>query len=1029
MTNTAAPDAGDKDQTLTPWSASDYTKLVDDVSGAKLADSGVAPLVAAARGYRYVELADSKNIGVMLRIKSRNSKQHRHLDSILEEGGGAMLMPRFRPGVAAQYRVGSGSDPLVTVAEFRPILPILVVDDKDATRTKQLKYTGLFGAPTVIDLNPATPAEWLEHTPVVVITEGVLKADSGLTAMLRSAGIPDADLTSVPETWGAAVDALRQAMEQVPQDRRVMFLATSGVASWHQNPEWNDIRMTGRAAWLAFDGDVETNRNVWNQATQMWRFLASKKASPLWLKLPTIDRGDGTKKQSGLDDYLAHAGDWGSLPALLEQQLPKTVRSVTQNWRIGDVRVNEELMVVEKYTKGHDSQGNPITRWEPAEQIIGRVLSMVGKRTADDIEVDSGTLSDAAADSTEVSIEVSWVDQDTGEHQIETVTGPEMLLDSYPRDWRGSKVGAHVPPDLSLHPDWPASAEWLSAIKRNRSSEIERSEQWGHMGWVPTSTPGEPVFIVGKQVVGREGFNTRANPGVDAAELDGATMFGVAAPANDDAVRNGIRAVLDSYGHAWTDKRFASVALAAAMRPVVPLPCRVPLTLIGSPRSGKSWTAGAIMAFWQPRPGTWSAHRLPGSAADTAASTEIAISKTPIWVIDDLAPSVDEHSEKAEAKKLDAVIRAVFNRSGRRRAGVDMKSREVKMPRAFLMVTGENNRFTASVQSRYMLLEFPKGSLETAHMEQVNDMTSGTTIQSELTFAAIKMLASGSFIQDWETGEPMSQTWADVMEQVEQAHWQGVYATSLFIDSNNKRAHETAGDFMLGLWVWEQLCRVYGMPEEADRFDEMRKDIISLVSEHVEVQNERTPGQALLQAIRATLSAGQAHISSVDTPGSAPVVGEPKSSLISRRLGWMADGDGGLRPGGANIGYLVREDDPDPVVLLDSQNAFSIAAKNNRDLVLYGSTPSQAWNSTWEEKLTCPDGEPWKRPTIRGRKKRHIVRVMASKQILIGVPFRLSTILGTDLYNDEDLSADDEIIAGMEAQLADIDDPYRGGEA
>src|SRR5690625_5782639 len=56
----------------------------------------------------------------------------------------------------------------------------------------------------------------------------------------------------------------------------------------------------------------------------------------------------------------------------------------------------------------------------------------------------------------------------------------------------------------------------------------------------------------------------------------------------------------------------------------------------------KSWLASMIQSFWASRGGAWSAELLSGSAMDTRAWMENAISKSMMWVIDDFAPGSDQ---------------------------------------------------------------------------------------------------------------------------------------------------------------------------------------------------------------------------------------------------------------------------------------------------------------------------------------------------------------------------------------------------
>ena len=989
---------------LPTWPAPAYAGIVDGPGADKLSASAIAPLIACARGYRHVEETDAHIAAKLLRLGTAKTRRYQSLVSILTDGGGAMMMPRYKPEAARQYREGERKLPFVEIAEFRPVMKILAANSDPDAPPQELKYKGIFGSAAVLDLHPATPPEWLDHTSMLLIAEGVLKGDSGLTALLRRSGVPDLELTTIPANQSLAVDKLRELMRAIPAQLQTMIVSTGGVAAWHNNPEWNDLNLRGRRVWLAFDGDVAANRKVWKQATQLWHYLeASKKATPVWLDLMRVAGDDGVKVQTGLDDYLAEIGPWQSLLPRLRKALPPAPPADTTARRPakGDMRINGDDAAAEEYDTHLDSNGNQVGYWKQVAALAGRVVELISLREASDRDIETAVISEAPAKNTNVSVEVSFFDEENVRHR-HLISGPDSLLAEAPSEWHKSRVGAFVPPEVKAHPDWPPNLKWLQAVKAHRRDEIARPTQWQHMGWVPTAAHGNPVFIIGDQVIGRDGFaQDMAIPGVDEDLLAGASKFGVTEPEDTDDLRRAIRTVFAIYTKAWTDPRYAAAVLAYGLRPVVPLPSSSPGSFIGNRKTAKSWSAAAAMYFWQHSPGTWSNKGLPGSASDTAASTEMAVSRTPIWVIDDLAPGPDARAEQMESRKLNDVLRAVANRTARRRANAEMGSQAVHPPRAVLMVTSENNRFAASVESRYLLLEFQRGALDSAAMKQLDALGANSCDAAKITFAALQMIASGSFLSVGEDHQ-VSATWERIIDSLkkEQRAFEMAAEVAMPEPVGSKRDWGVAADICMGLWVLEQLCYVTeGLDDIGDQIYPMRDLIISMSQQHLHDQSNRTPGAAILAAVRATLASGQAHIGSADTPGAPPIVGVQDSNLVATRLGWLPDGSGGMRAGGPSIGTLVRANDDDPVILLDAQNAFTISARFNRDSVMFGSTPSQAWRSAWNEGLTCPDGDPYKRQESNGSKR---LEVRALNGRVRGVPFRLSTILDTSTGVDPD---------------------------
>jgi hypothetical protein len=988
---------------LPGWPFADYANVVAGPGAEKLADSSVAPLVAAARGYRHVEDADIRQLQAALKLGQANTAAYRNVVQTLEKGGGAMLMPRYLPDVAARYREGSGAAPFISTAEFRPVYAI---DDPNRPG-KVMKYRGIASRRAIMDVHPATPPEWFDHTPLTVITEGVIKGDAGMTALLRHAGVSDDDLAAVPATQAEAMDRLRALLRAVPAEQQALIISLGGVANGHSNPEWSDFVLKGRAVWLAFDGDVRTNRNVHSQAGQIWRKLADKGAKPMWLDLSVVRGDGGQRQQTGLDDYLSKIGPWRTLLSHLKPALPERPAKSHDDADRGDWRITEDGLRAEERVAWTDpSTGATVLVWKPRIAIGGRIKSIVASRLASDAELATATISDDEPAHVNVEVEVAWFDEEAESRRTAVITGPAVMLAEPPSEWHRSRVKATIPAAVLCLESWPPPMQWLEAAKSHRRSEIERTTQWEHMGWVPTVSPGEPAFVVGRQAVASNGFTDRAVPGVTDRDLEGANMFGVSDPGSDDALREAIGAVLDTYLAAWTDPRHAAAIMALGLRPTVPLVCETPAAFIGPQGTAKSWSAAADMAFWQPTPNTWSPKRLPGSASDTVTSAELAVSRTPIWVIDDLAPGPDARAENRAADALNKILRSVHNRTGKRRATATMGTMETFVPRAVVIVTAENNRFTGSVESRYILLSFAKGALDDEGMQQLVWLNEETTKASMITFAAIRMFASFEILAMPDPGDPTrmipfpARSWEAVLDVLKEQKSQFAEQARAAFPGATPREWGVAADICLGLYPLEMLCRLLGLPDRAEQVRSLYALIISLTGEHVASQRERTPGASLLEAIRSVLAAGQAHIASGEATASTPIVGQQNSNLTASMLGWQPDSNGGMRATGSAIGYLVKTADDDPIVMLDSRNAFNVAAKNNRDLIMFGQTALQAWTSVWSEGLACEDA--YTRQKTPNGALRQTVRASVGGNSISGIPVRLSVLLSGGRSTNDD---------------------------
>src|SRR5699024_11283531 len=106
-------------------------------------------------------------------------------------------------------------------------------------------------------------------------------------------------------------------------------------------------------------------------------------------------------------------------------------------------------------------------------------------------------------------------------------------------------------------------------------------------------------------------------------------------------------------------------------------------------RAGRCWRAAMIRGSGAARGGAWSAERLPGSAMDTRAWMENAVSKSMMWVIDDFAPSSDQRQWEKQTSDLEAMVRSAFNGTGKGRMTSDMKTRVQNPPRSLVVVTAE----------------------------------------------------------------------------------------------------------------------------------------------------------------------------------------------------------------------------------------------------------------------------------------------------------------------------------------------------
>jgi len=300
------------------------------------------------------------------------------------------------------------------------------------------------------------------------------------------------------------------------------------------------------------------------------------------------------------------------------------------------------------------------------------------------------------------------------------------------------------------------------------------------------------------------------------------------------------------------------------------------------------------MAFWQASAGGWG-DKLPGGAKDTMASTELAVSRANIWVIDDLAPTGDQRQTQAELARLGDLIRSVHNGSGKRRADQNMDLRATHDPRALLIITAENEHNVASVRDRIVFA--PVDGLGTdeavAAVERMRDVT------------GIPGRVSGRCSRTWPGSPPP--TGGRSTRRCSPGSMTGTPGTAADATGDGDKAirhGRLAADIVLGLRVLGDYAAETGCKDLRPLIGGMATDVFSLVAEHYVSQKTTTPGRSALAAVRAILASGQAHVVSLTTPGASPATGEEASS-INNLLGWTATPDGGSRPGGPSIGWIA----------------------------------------------------------------------------------------------------------------------------
>lgn len=1005
---------------LPSWTPRDYAAFITGSGAAKLADSGVAPLVAAARGYKrldegnYAAEAKIMNVGPARGQKGQPARLKRTLAGTGKDG---MQMPWYSVAdIQVADRDGTTAKPFTY--QVRPGVPELNEHDKP------IKYEFIASAGTPLDLHPATPVDWIDTTPVVMFAEGLLKGDSALSAYLHASGVPYDQLGYDPRD-GDAAERLRELLAAIPQDKRVLILSIAGIWNTHQNPvDWREIKLKGREAWIAFDADTGINPHVHAAAFKLSDSLESKsRMEPVKFLSPVVPSDDdGTLAKAGIDDYLAKHGSWDMLMMGLKSRLPDAPPRSDNEFN-GAVRVSKDGFTVEECTAVMDGPGNTIGsyRWDKVVELGGRIKAMETRRQPTDDELRTGIFDPNVqvndVDDSIVEIKVDW--SLGGKDDSATIVGPETILHFTPADWVRQK--AIIPGNLLRHPAWPPRAAkgeaWLAAIKLNRAEEIVQRTRWQQMGWVPVDG-SDPVFIIGNQVIGETTEGATVS-GVGTGEIPVADMFGVGvSPVGDDfededvkaSIRKDFEDVIATYitAGAWKDRSTAALVVAAALRPTIPLRPRATIFLWGPKGKGKSWTAKAMMFFWAKGLSTWQ-DQLPGSAKDTVAYIETCVSRTPIWVVDDLAPSPIKRQAEAEDGKLADLTRSIFNNATKGRMNADMSARKVNKPIAQLIITAENELTTPSAKERLIPAYIGHGKLAESRVptDSINELAKERGVPARFTAHLIR------FIRRTAITTPGG--WAAFFARLEemrtdvQASTEAIMKTMGTSTGSLERTSSLAADVLLTFEILRLFADELDMDDDfKDLFrleDGLGRDIISLVSSAHADNMKSSPGTSLVRALSALLASGGAHVINVDDPTVPPIEGTDDSgAMANHRLGWSAGSgsDGKLKPNGPSIGTVVTKNGQ-KIILFDVETAFAKAQAAYPNLIQHGQGTGSAWASIWDENLN-PESVT-RQTNSRGALVNTVRLTVGSGATRVrptGVPILADTILGGGLNDHDD---------------------------
>jgi len=945
--------------------------------------------VAAARGYQVVPRCPTESQAVsgakLIGANLRTSQGKRIKQALLD--GDVLVMPWFVIG-----------DPThVAATQVRPDVPGVDKDGRD------VKYEFLAEQRTPLGQHPMMPVSWLaDPTVPVMLVEGMIKADSALTALLRA--------------WEAPT------CQDLPDHARVAIISFAGVGNWGNNPEWAHVCLANRSVWVGFDADVRTNPAVHTMAARLWDFLRQRGAKPSLLDLARVTA------EKGVDDYLASGATWDDLLACLSDDLPALIHvsPTSGDNGAGGYRINADGTDLERWVDTRDATGAVTgggwqTSWSTpwgttSVPLGGRVLALKTTRAPADAEDATGVFG-AGVDADDsmvkdVELAVSWRDPATGDVRTATITGDSSMVDVAPDKWATmSSLRVTVPDQVRLLPCWPpsgpAGSAWLKAVKAN-STDVDTRTVWTRDGWVPQERAPIPAFIVGPHTIGDDGGTLSGTRKL----LQRWESYGVGEPDVRDItdpdyiadVRDDLTVTLETFSRAFTNPGTFAAAILTALRPVVPVRPKTPVYVAGHSGGGKTFTASAILSFWSSQPGAFHKDALPGSAQDSVPFTENVLASAVIHVADDLAPSSSGKKAEQEQATIESLLRNVFNGTGRGRSNPDGTARQARPPHALLIATAENELFVESIRNRVLPVSMGRGALPrdrepTDNLDALCNVDGAPARVTRAAIALMRHLATTGFADPFAdpfpgrvpslvSRDPVAPGWANLVSyfKARRDGWRSWVSLMLtqrgFTASQTTRASDMLSDIVVSADLLALLLRHTGAdprqwglgvgshdgavwssapPQAAVRPDAdpatassflawnmARETLIGIVPNQKE-RSQMTPGRAFLSAVCSLLRSGDAHLVTRGDVLRAP--GSDQQDAVD--FGWGPDGDG-VRAKGRLIGSWGLAPTGEPLVCLSIRPAFTLAKKVFPDLIPAGSSVGQVSTALRSEGLLFP---------------------------------------------------------------------------
>ena len=912
----------------------DYFFMPDGESKNKLISSAVAPLVALARGYEVATKDNKEKIEQDFDIKSPTHKRQ------LEESliGEALMMPWYGIHKAERW-LQKGEDASFTTYQIRPSVPISKADDS----MKTLKYVNPARRPTTIDVHPGISLGTFTKPAKIYITEGILKADSLLTAWMKHTFFPEWDFKIEPETTPAmARIAIKNHFQKTHEKGEdILILSLVGVNNWAKcSEEFLSLYSHDAEIVIAFDADMSTNLQVWNAARRLADKMRKRSKKVSFLHLPRE-----TGEKAGIDDFFAQGKTYSDLLQYETSEMPpRPVIEGEKLYRQGQWRLNEDgTQILEMLEDGGLNA--------PAKIVANygaKIKNLKLCRFPLDEEMESGLLDedkDAKSDPEAVcDIEFKY------KRNNEIITGHvygtySQTIALPPASW--AKSGAIIENSvLESSSGWNPSPKLSQMLASENIEDREYITTWKRMGWVPDGE-GNLEFLCGRQRISADGIY---DDGKQYHTVDDWTgeLFSLAKTNNLNADIDRLREVF--LENTWSKKEYGPLMLSVMLAPAIPQVGnggRAVPYFCGEPKSGKTWSASALMGGW----GNFRLGEAVGSAADTRAATRVIASRIPIWLIDDLAASTSVRKFEQQAATIEEIVRSSFNNAAYKKMGVDHELAEDPKPYALLLITAEIESNINSIASRVLMIPCRKGMLKNLNdMEDlIDDKISQKVIGEFIRWICLLMFR----YRGWKILAEELKKLYKKCEKIAQEEIQK--NLPLILEGDTVRPAKAIAPYMAVL----HLFNVFALEKRNDKLvkdftdiyptSEAQIRLIAKVQARAQEEREKnTLGKSLLLAVSQAMRSGKAYVTSLSNAGEIPDF----TAVDPTELGWRPNGNGGFSANGTKIGQLAFVDeDKKPILLLIADDAFRVAQSGNRELLPTGTSKNSAWQAVWDENL------------------------------------------------------------------------------